>query len=61
MIRQLIEWLLNTCPEFYCGQAVVRSIGSKDEEDLCRYSRTVARKPSVGGFMFVQAGLTFKI
>jgi len=28
---EAIEWLLNTCPEIKCGQAVVRTAGSKEE------------------------------
>jgi len=27
------DWLLNICPEIYCGQAVVRRTGSKEQEE----------------------------
>ena len=30
---ETIEWLLNTCPEIYCGQAVESRSDSNDEEE----------------------------
>ena len=32
--HETIEWLLNTCPEISCGQAVDRTTGSKEEESI---------------------------
>jgi len=46
--NETIECLLNTCPEIWCGLAVVRRTGSEEEAD--NFKEPVTRK-SLGLFL----------
>jgi len=41
---ETIEWMLNTCPEIWCGQAVVRTTTDSNDEDLCNEDSRVTIK-----------------
>ena len=46
---ETIEWLLNTCHEISCDQAVIRRIGSKEEvlkRETCVFSSGVSIRPN---------------